>query len=115
MKFSTPWPPSVNHYWLLVSRGGRPRKVIGKKGLRFRKDIKKLIGEVTPMTGRLAIIIEAYPPDRRKRDLDNILKALLDALEHADVYLDDNQIDYIQLTRREATKPGRLDITLRGM
>ena len=51
---------------------------------------------------RLSVLINAYPPDRRKRDLDNILKSLLDALQHARVYPDDSQIDRLTIIRNEA-------------
>ncbi|NBW22487.1 MAG: RusA family crossover junction endodeoxyribonuclease, partial [Caulobacteraceae bacterium] len=40
--------------------------------------------------GSVRVVIEAFPPDRRKRDLDNILKSLLDALTHAGVWEDDS-------------------------
>lgn len=48
---------------------------------------------------RLSLTIDAYPPDRRKRDLDNILKSLLDALQHAGIYSDDSQIDILKISR----------------
>lgn len=51
---------------------------------------------------RLSLSILAYPPDRRKRDLDNILKSLLDALMHARVYSDDSQIDRLSIMRNSA-------------
>jgi crossover junction endodeoxyribonuclease RusA len=36
--------------------------------------------------------IYIYPPDKRKRDIDGILKATLDSLQKAAVYDDDCQI-----------------------
>jgi crossover junction endodeoxyribonuclease RusA len=50
---------------------------------------------------RLSVSILAYPPDRRKRDLDNVLKSLLDALMHAGVYSDDSQIDKLTISRNK--------------
>lgn len=44
------------------------------------------------------------PPDRRKRDLDNLLKSLLDGLEGAGVFKDDAQIDDLQIVRRPSDK-----------
>ena len=42
--------------------------------------------------GKVKVTIEAYRPDKRRRDLDNLLKAPLDALTHAGVYQDDELI-----------------------
>ena len=42
--------------------------------------------------GKIRLTIEAWRPDNRKRDLDNLLKAPLDALTHAGVYMDDHLI-----------------------
>lgn len=55
---------------------------------------------------RLQVWIEAYVPDRRKRDLDNIKKPLLDALTHAGVWNDDCQIDDVRSIRCPVTKGG---------
>jgi crossover junction endodeoxyribonuclease RusA len=53
-----------------------------------------------------------YPPDNRKRDVDNILKPLLDALEHANVYENDSQIDKLCVTRMPVTKGGVCDVVI---
>jgi crossover junction endodeoxyribonuclease RusA len=58
------------------------------------------------LEGRLAVHITLFPPDRRKRDVDNILKALLDACEHAGCYESDSQIDELHIVRREVKKGG---------
>ena len=42
--------------------------------------------------GKMCVVIEAWRPDYRRRDLDNLLKATLDGLAHAGVYDDDSQI-----------------------
>lgn len=47
---------------------------------------------MAPFKGKVEIIIYAYPPDDRRRDIDNVLKALLDALEKGGLYENDNQI-----------------------
>ena len=62
--------------------------------------------------GRLGIFIKAYPPDHRARDLDNLLKAPLDALKHAGVISDDSLIDQLFIVRCQVIKSGRLDITI---
>jgi len=63
-------------------------------------------------SGRLGLVIAAYPPDRRKRDLDNLLKATLDALVFAKVIKDDGDIDELGIARREVMPGGRLVLRL---
>jgi crossover junction endodeoxyribonuclease RusA len=48
--------------------------------------------KVKHFTGSLCVEIEAWRPDQRRRDLDNLLKATLDGLAHAGVFEDDSQI-----------------------
>ena len=112
MIYELPWPPSANHYWFLVACKGGGRKVIGKKGKLYREAVKAVVGPVIASEERLIVSIDAYPPDRRKRDLDNILKASLDALEEAGVYTDDNLIDELHVYRKEVVKEGKIIVTL---
>ena len=75
--------------------------------------MEDVISESSPMlTGRLKITIKAYMPDRRRRDIDNLTKALLDALAHARLYEDDEQIDDLRIVRMGVEKPGRVEVEL---
>jgi crossover junction endodeoxyribonuclease RusA len=58
------------------------------------------------LSGRLHVTLTAYPPDRRRRDIDNLAKSVLDAMQHAGVYLDDSQIDRLTIIRAEVEKGG---------
>ena len=57
-----------------------------------------------------------YPPDKKRRDLDNHMKALLDAITHAGLWEDDEQIDQLQIYRGEIVKGGgaRIEINPAG-
>ena len=61
-----------------------------------------------PLLGKLKVLVMVYPPDNRRRDLDNIFKALLDAIEHAGVYVNDNQICDLQAVRCDVIKGGQV-------
>lgn len=67
-----------------------------------------------PLTGPLAVEVILHAPDRRRRDLDNLGKALLDALTKAGVYWDDSQIDDLRIRRGDldAERP-RVVVTVR--
>jgi len=106
MTFELPYPPSHNRYYRRVGQ----RTLISREGRAYRKAVVAQLatagcGQEPPNDGRIALAMDAFPPDRRRRDLDNIQKPLLDALEHAGVYLDDSQIDLL-LTRRRPSEPG---------
>ena len=93
-----PWPPSANTYW----RRNGSRYFISPKGQDYRQYV--LIDAIHGRNyfdkdSRIKLIIEAYPPDKRKRDLDNLFKSLLDSLQFARVFPDDNQIDILYIQR----------------
>ena len=52
------------------------------------------------------------PPDRRRRDIDNLTKVPLDALTHAAVWEDDSQIDELYIRRDEIKKGGFITIQI---
>lgn len=115
--FELPWPPTFNTYWrhvgkkVLISAAGRAyRQLVAERvwSMRYAPPVQSFSIPKEPYTGRLAVTIEAYPPDALRRDLDNLLKAPLDALQKARVYLDDSQIDRLVITRGERAPNGYL-------
>lgn len=116
LSLTIPFPPSANTYWRSVIIGKSPRVLISKKGREYRKDVANavLIQRVRGvLQGRLHVKVHAMPPDRRRRDIDNMLKASLDALTHSGVWLDDSQIDRIEIERGEVITGGALMIEVR--
>lgn len=91
MEVTLPWPPSVNTYWRMFQN----RMIISQAGRQYRTAVAEQIliqRGAKHFTASLKVEIEAWRPDRRKRDLDNLLKAVLDSLAHAGVFEDDSQI-----------------------
>jgi len=62
--------------------------------------------------GRLSVRIEAYPPDKRKRDLDNLPKAPLDALTISGLWKDDSQIDELHIVRCSVVSAGFIRVVI---
>ena len=86
-----PWPPSVNKYW----RTFQGRMIISAEGRSYRKAVADQVliqRGAKHYTGKLRVVIEAFRPDNRRRDLDNLLKAVLDGCTHAGVWEDDSNI-----------------------
>ena len=92
-------PPTVNTYYT-VSRG---RKILSQDGRAYKKALSYLNVEKL-QAKEISIVVELYARDKRRRDLDNILKPLLDGLQGAGLYDDDSQISNIRVTRREQDK-----------
>lgn len=101
--FQLPYPPSINHYYKKNKFGGL---YVGKKGRDYRElvagIIKQLTRGKTKIIGSTKIEIDLYPPDKRKRDIDNVLKCLLDALQDSGIIQNDNQIYSLTITRLDA-------------
>lgn len=111
-EITIPWPISVNHSYFR-SANGRMYKDPKIEG--YRQKVWALLKQAAApkFSGRLAVMIEAYPPDKRRRDLDNVLKGSLDALQHGGLYGDDNQIDWLGIERKEITKGGKLIVRVK--
>lgn len=100
-----PWPPSVNSYW----RSYRGRNILSKRGRLYKEAAGRAVlaaGANKHLSGRLRVKLTAYPPDRRRRDIDNLNKSVLDSMQAAGVYLDDSQIDELTITRAGIEKGG---------
>ncbi len=98
-----PFPPSVNTYWRHLTKGPLAgRTLISERGRDYRRSIIEhlLVHRVDGVgSQRVRVDIEARMPDRRARDLDNLPKAVLDALTHAAFWNDDSQIDDLRIWR----------------
>lgn len=103
-----PYPPTVNTYW----RTARNMQYISPEGRKYREAVIAKVDDFK-LDGRLKVEIEATMPDRRRRDIDNLFKAVLDALTHAQVWGDDNQIDDLRIVRApEIAAPGHLFVRI---
>lgn len=101
VQITLPFPPSVNGYW----RAFRGRNILSKRGREYREDAMGAIakammaGGFPPLAHRLKVSLDLHPPDARRRDIDNYCKGVLDALTHAGVWLDDEQIDELNILK----------------
>lgn len=96
MDLTLPWPPSTNTYWRHPTRGALAgRHLISEKGRSYRQAVTDLVAESRlgpPLDQPVRVEIVAFRPDRRRRDLDNLLKSILDSLTHAGVWTDDSLV-----------------------
>ena len=110
VELTLPFPPSANRYW----RHGRGRTYLSKEAKHYRMIVAGMVN-MKPMEGPLKIRIDLYPSNRRRWDLDNRIKQLLDALEHAGVYKDDSQIIRIDARKEKIITGGECVVKIHEM
>lgn len=102
-----PWPPSLNTYWR--SPPGVGRVLLSEKGREYRVYTGQLLQAQrvagVRLSGRLGVTVAVFPPDERTRDLDNLLKPLLDCLTHAATIEDDGLVDRLTIERGPKLRP----------
>jgi len=116
-----PYPPTINHYYGRTRTG---QVYIGRQGRSYRDHVAGIVYSHKCMKGhdimrpyflinqKLNLCIKIFPPDKRKRDLDNICKCVLDSLQEALFFVDDNQIDILTIQRCSIIKDGMINISI---
>ncbi len=93
IELTLPYPPSSNRLWTRTRRGMRKTDAycdwlrVGGYMVNVQKPEKLL--------GPYKLFIQAMRPDRRKRDLDNILKPISDLLQATGVIEDDSYCEML--------------------
>lgn len=106
-EFDLPWPPSVNRYYRHVGHN----VLISREGRKYRMMTVSRLGGLYPkLEGALSFVAECYPPDRRRRDLDNLLKSLQDSIVHAGIMADDSQIKVLHLEMKDPIPEGLVHV-----
>jgi crossover junction endodeoxyribonuclease RusA len=108
-QYTLPFPVSTNALWGV----GGGRVYLTKAARKFNDGVAQVIGSTPPhLTGPLDVMIELYMPDRRRRDTDNYVKSLHDALTKANVWGDDKQVVDVFVRAMGVEKPGRCEVSI---
>ena len=121
-EFVLPYPPSCNRYYRNV--GGRT--LLSRAGRLYREEVAALLAGRgclptaaqslrRPLAGPIQLEIDIHPPDRRRRDIDNVLKGLLDSIEKGGGYHDDSQIVHLTIRKREPVAKGRAIVRMKEL
>lgn len=112
MTVKLPWVPSVNRMHSIGK--GRPYRTKNTK--EWIEKVQDLLGQppenpVFP-DERVYFTMEIYPPDKRRRDIDNLVKPCQDRFE-GHWFTNDNQIDLLLVERKQQdeAKEGYVIIT----
>lgn len=107
MRLSLPYPPSVNRIWRVF----RNRIIKSAEGRAYAKQVATHAQDAQPLDGPLSVSVTAYRPQRRG-DLDNVLKAALDALNGV-AWQDDSQVVELHALRLDDKHNPRLEVDVR--
>ncbi|EED3355280.1 RusA family crossover junction endodeoxyribonuclease [Salmonella enterica subsp. enterica] len=118
MKLVLPFPPSVNTYYRAPNKGSlKGKHLISERGRKYRKAVYSSVlwaygGLPRAINIDVEVKIILYPPDNRRRDLDNYNKALFDALTNSHVWEDDQQVKRMLIEWGPVVKHGEVEITI---
>lgn len=102
-EYVLPWPPrSGNHRNGMKAGHFFP----DKKMVAWTKDVAAAIlaAHGAVLSGRLTVEARVFAPDARKRDIDNIVKVIGDALKRTGAINDDGDIDDVHFRRFPKSK-----------
>jgi crossover junction endodeoxyribonuclease RusA len=111
VKLTLPYPPTGNH----AVKHGRFGHYLTAKAKKYRADVAVLVRQQfpgPPLGCAIRVVAEISPPDRRRRDMDNVWKTLADAMTHARAWMDDFQIADLRLVRTAPVKGGTVTIVV---
>jgi crossover junction endodeoxyribonuclease RusA len=114
LDFMLPWPPTTNN--LYRTTGGKRFKT--REARAYLDRCAEAFYEQPGIAGAriltpLALDLVLHAPDKRAYDIDNRLKALLDALQHHEVYKNDSQVQALRVHRCTPYPPaGRVAVAL---
>ena len=97
-------PPSVNHLYKFANKRAyinaeaRTWQRYAANAIKLQRDKNK-----TPSGAPVSVFIRFISPNKRRWDIDNRLKSLLDCLAKAEIIFDDCQIHSLEM-RRENIK-----------
>ena len=111
IELSLPYPPSVNNYWGFSGS----RRFLTKTANDFKLIVNLASKRARFGADKVGIEVVLHAPDRRRRDIDNVLKPLLDALQAAGVFDDDSQVDQLMVSRGAVIKGGSCVVKIKSL
>lgn len=90
------------------------KRFLTKKYKDFKQEVQKIIDKKGyNLTGFIKVEVLLITPDRRKRDIANINKCLMDALESSGLFEDDYYIDQL-VEGRKRSRDGSIYLNKQG-
>ena len=82
----------------------------------FYKRVAKVVEEVgnPQLEGGISALLVVHPPNRRRRDIDNLPKAIFDSLKHTKVFNNDANINRFDVCSAKLLSDGLIAVVLQG-
>lgn len=101
-----PYPPSGNHMWKHTRQG---RHYLTDKARAYYELVRAAVlqqGRMVNIDQPIQVECVLYPPDKRRRDMDNAWKVIGDSLTKANLWQDDHLIRKLTLEWQTPVKGG---------
>ncbi len=111
MIISLPYPPTGNH----AVKHASGRHYLTAEARTYVNQVRSIAicsAADNFLDADLMVTVEVFPPDHRRRDLDNVWKLLSDALTKANVWKDDYQVVDLRLVRGEVRPGGMVVVSI---
>lgn len=116
-----PYPPTLNHFkkigatrrtkrgCLYQTRVNSPQTDLfyQQVWIKIRTNKMQSLGKA-----KMSMEIDVHAPDKRKRDIDNVVKCIFDALQRGGLYDDDFQIDRLLVERKNVIVGGAVVVRI---
>jgi crossover junction endodeoxyribonuclease RusA len=112
-----PYAPTVNHYKavgrLKTTKTGKiyQEKFTSAETKRFYFEVFlkcRAEGVKSFDSATISVEMDVYPPDARRRDIDNVIKPTLDSLQKAGIFNDDYQVALLTVKRCSIIPQGQI-------
>ena len=107
-----PYPPSGNHMWKHTRQGRHYLTAEAKAYYDLVREAVITQGKVVNIDQPVEVTCVLYPPDNRRRDMDNAWKVISDALTKASLWQDDHLIKSLHIEWQVPVKSGKAFVSV---
>lgn len=114
IQFEVPFPPSSNTAYPTNKQG---RRFLSDKGKAYKAEVGFSIRKYNGLFkkhDRLSVTFVMFPPDKRKRDICNYEKLLMDCFTGT-IFPDDEMVDHFEIKRGGIIKGGLMEVLIKDI
>lgn len=112
LSLTIPYPPSGNHMWKHTRQG---KHYLTAEARSYYELVKAAVfqqGRLVNIDQPVEVACALYPPDKRRRDMDNAWKVIGDSLTKAGLWQDDSLIRKLTIEWQPPVKGGKAFVSI---